>query len=123
MFCSQKSASKPKYLYSNVTSIRIKVIFMEFKKVNITLPAQLLEKSRQLIDRGLYSNFSDLVRSSLRREIKEEQDLLKQSDEWKDLVESIRNDLKKSDLEGLSEQEIIKRLRRTRDKIWEEQYA
>lgn len=96
---------------------------MEFKKVNITLPAQLLEKSRQLIDRGLYSNFSDLVRSSLRREIKEEQDLLKQSDEWKNLVESIRNDLKKSDLEGLSEQEIIKRLRRTRDKIWEEQYA
>ena len=50
---------------------------MEFRKVNITLPVQLFEKSKELVDKGLYSNFSDLVRSSLRKELKEDQELLK----------------------------------------------
>ena len=96
---------------------------MEFRKVNITLPVQLFEKSKELVDKGLYSNFSDLVRSSLRKELKEDQELLKGHNEWKDLVESIRHDLKNSELAKLSEQEIIKRLRRTREKLWEEQYV
>jgi len=96
---------------------------MEFKKVNITLPAQLLEKSRQLIDRGLYSNFSDLVRSSLRREIKEDKELLTENNEWTNLVESIREDLKKTELAKLSEAEILKRIRRSREKIYDEDYA
>ena len=96
---------------------------MEFKKVNITLPAPLLEKSRQLIDRGLYSNFSDLVRSSLRREIKEDKELLTENNEWINLVESIREDLKKTELAKLSEAEILKRLRRSREKLYDEDYA
>lgn len=96
---------------------------MEFKKVNITLPAQLFEKSKQLINKGLYSSFSDLVRSSLRKEIKEEQEPLKESDEWRDLVQSIRADLRKTELAKMSKEQIIKRLRNTRDRIWEEKYA
>ena len=99
------------------------MIFMEFKKVNITLPAQLFEKSKQLINKGLYSSFSDLVRSSLRKEIKEEREPLKESDEWKNLVESIRADLRKTELAKMSKEQIIKRLRKTRDRIWEEKYA
>ncbi len=96
---------------------------MEFRKINITLPVQLFNKAKQLVDKGLYSNFSDLVRSSIRKELKEEQKLVEEKSEWRILVESIRNDLKKSELAKLSEQEIIKRLRRTRNKIWEEEYG
>ena len=96
---------------------------MEFRKINITLPVQLFEKSKQLIDRGLFSNFSDLVRSSIRRELKEDQDLLKQSNEWKNLVESIRADLKKTELAKLSKEEILKRLRRSRERVYYEEYA
>jgi len=96
---------------------------MEFRKVNITLPAQLFERSRQLIEKGLYSNFSDLVRSSLRRELKEDQQLLGQEDEWQRLVKEIRADLQNTELAKMSKEQIIKRLRDTRDKIWEEKYA
>ena len=96
---------------------------MEFKKVNITLPAQLFERSKQLIEKGHYSSFSDLVRSTLRKEIKEEQEPQKESDEWRNLVESIRADLRKTELARMSEEQIIKKLRKTRDKIWEEKYA
>lgn len=99
------------------------MIFTEFKKVNITLPVQLLEKSKQLIDRGLYSNFSDLIRSSLRREIKEEAELLKDMNEWRSLVESIREDLTKTELAKLSKVEILKRLKRSREKVYNENYA
>ena len=96
---------------------------MEFKKVNITLPAQLFEKSKQLINKGLYSSFSDLVRSSLRKEIKEEREPLKESDEWRNLVESIRADLRKTELAKLSEAETLKRLRHSREKVYDEEYA
>ena len=96
---------------------------MEFRKINITLPVQLFEKSKELIEKGLYSNFSDLVRSGIRKEIKEEQDLLGGKDEWKDLVESIRNDLRQSGLAKLPDGEILKKLKKSRDKIWEEMHA
>ena len=96
---------------------------MEFRKVNITLPVQLFEKSKQLIERGLYSNFSDLVRSSIRKELKEEHQLLSKEDEWQRLVKEIRVDLQKTELAKMSKEQIIKRLRKTRDKIWEEKYA
>lgn len=96
---------------------------MEFRKVNITLPAQLFEKSRQLIDKGLYSNFSDLVRSSLRRELKEDRHLLGEEDEWQRLVKEIMADLQSTELAKMSKEQIIKRLRKTRDEIWEEKYA
>lgn len=96
---------------------------MEFKKVNITLPAQLFEKSKQLVEKGLYSNFSDLVRSGLRKELKEDQQLLSTEDEWEKLVKEIRTDLQKTELAKMSKEQIIKRLRKTRDKVWEKKYA
>ncbi len=96
---------------------------MEFRKVNITLPAQLFEKSKQLVEKGLYSNFSDLVRSGLRKELKEDQQLLSTEYEWEKLVKEIRADLQKTELAKMSKEQIIKRLRNTRDKIWEEKYA
>ncbi|MBI2658686.1 hypothetical protein HYX05_01105 [Candidatus Woesearchaeota archaeon] len=99
------------------------MIFMEFRKVNITLPVQLFEKSKHLVEKGLYSNFSDLVRSSLRKELKEDRQLLDEDEEWQRLVKEIRADLQKTELAKMSKEQIIKRLRKTRDKIWEEKYA
>ena len=63
------------------------------------------------------------MRSSLRKELKEEKHLIEDNDEWKTLVNSIRNDLKNSELASLPEEEVIKRLKQARDRIWEEQHA
>ena len=96
---------------------------MEFRKVNITLPVQLFEKSKQLVEKGLYSNFSDLVRSTLRRELKEEHQLVSKEDEWQKLVKEIRADLQKTELAKMSKEQIIKRLRKTRERIYDEEYG
>jgi Arc/MetJ-type ribon-helix-helix transcriptional regulator len=39
--------------------------------INISLPIQLKAQADDLVKCGLYASFSDLVRSTLRREIKE----------------------------------------------------
>jgi len=96
---------------------------MEFRKVNITLPVQLFEKSKHLVEKGLYSNFSDLVRSSLRKELKEDQQLLGEEDEWQRLVKEIRADLQNTELAKMSKAEILKRLRKTREKVYDEEYG
>ena len=49
---------------------------MEFKKVTISLPKNLYEEGMQLVRRGLFSNFSDLVRSGIREEFKELQPVI-----------------------------------------------
>lgn len=54
---------------------------MEFKKVTISLPKSLYNQGRNLIDKGFFSNFSDLVRSGIRNEFKEIQPLIKDFDE------------------------------------------
>ena len=96
---------------------------MEFKKVNITLPVQLFEKSKQLIEKGVYSSFSDFVRSSIRKELKEERQSLSKEDEWQRLVKELRADLQKTELAKMSKAEILKRLRKTRKEIYDEEYG
>lgn len=54
---------------------------MEFKKVTISLPKNMYEESMSLVDRGLFSNFSDLVRSGIREEFKELQPVIRDLDE------------------------------------------
>lgn len=54
---------------------------MEFKKVTISLPKNMYEESKGLIDRGLFSNFSDLVRSGIRNEFKDLQPVIRDFDE------------------------------------------
>lgn len=44
---------------------------MEFKKVTISLPKNLYNEGMSLVSKGLFSNFSDLVRSGIREEFKE----------------------------------------------------
>lgn len=44
---------------------------MEFKKVTLSLPKNLYFESMSLVKKGLFSNFSDLVRSGIREQLKE----------------------------------------------------
>lgn len=54
---------------------------MEFKKVTISLPKNLYQEGINLVDKGLFSNFSDLVRSGIREEFKELQPVIRGFDE------------------------------------------
>jgi Arc/MetJ-type ribon-helix-helix transcriptional regulator len=48
----------------------------EIKRINITIPKKLLRMSRVLIKEGLYSNFSELVRESIKNELLLDQSLI-----------------------------------------------
>ena len=54
---------------------------MEFRKVTISLPDGMYNEGQMLIKKGLFSNFSDLVRSGVRTELKELQQVAKDFDE------------------------------------------
>jgi Arc/MetJ-type ribon-helix-helix transcriptional regulator len=54
---------------------------MEFKKVTISLPKNLYEEAMNLINRGLFSNISDLIRSGIRNEFKDLEPVIKEFDE------------------------------------------
>ena len=54
---------------------------MEFKKVTISLPKTLYNQGMNLINKGLFSNFSDLVRSGIRTEFKEIEPIVRGFDE------------------------------------------
>lgn len=42
---------------------------MENVRVNVLLPEKLLQESKNLVEKGYFSNFSEIIRESLRREI------------------------------------------------------
>ena len=54
---------------------------MEFKKITISLPKNLYQEGMALVSKGLFSNFSDLVRSGIREEFKELQEVSKDFDD------------------------------------------
>jgi Arc/MetJ-type ribon-helix-helix transcriptional regulator len=75
---------------------------MEFKKVTISLPKNLYEEGMVLVKNGLFSNFSDLVRSGIREEFKELQPVMKDFDEkaiYKDenLVAGVKQSMKEAE--------------------------
>ena len=92
----------------------------EFQRINITLPKRLVEKSRVLIQEGLYSNFSELVREG----IKDELELSKlQLDKMAALGKWLAEEKQAGfDTSKLTEEQIMKRLRRTREQLWEEKF-
>ena len=92
----------------------------EFQRINITLPKRLVEKSRVLLDEGLYSNFSELVREG----IKDELELSKlQLDKMAALRKWLAEEKQAGfDTSKLTEEQIMKRLRRTREQLWEEKF-
>ena len=92
----------------------------EFQRINITLPKRLVEKSRILIEEGLYSNFSELVREG----IKDELELSRlQLDKMVVLGKWLAEEKQAGfDTSKLTEEQIMKRLRRTREQLWEEKF-
>lgn len=42
---------------------------MDNVRVNVLLPEKLLQESKSLVEKGYFSNFSEFVRESLRREL------------------------------------------------------
>ena len=74
---------------------------MEFKKVTISLPKNLYEEGLNLINKGLFSNFSDLVRSGIRSEFKEMQPVVRDFDERfiynnKELIAGVKQSIKEA---------------------------
>ena len=74
---------------------------MEFKKVTISLPENLYNESMVLVKKGLFSNFSDLVRSGLREEFKGLRPVIQDLDEKliygdKELVAGVRRSRKEA---------------------------
>ena len=49
---------------------------MEFRKVTISVPDTMYKEGMLLVKKGLFSNFSDLVRSGIREEFKELQPVI-----------------------------------------------
>lgn len=47
----------------------MEVYVMENVRVNVLLPEKLLQESKNLVKKGYFSNFSEIVREGLRKEI------------------------------------------------------
>ncbi len=92
----------------------------EIQRINITLPKKLVEKSRILIDEGLYSNFSELVRESIKNEILLDKNLL----DKKSAIDKIFKDEegKGFDTSNLTHEQLIERIRKIRNQLWDEKY-
>jgi len=72
---------------------------MDFRKVTISLPENLYRQGMNLIQYGLFSNFSDLVRSGIREEFKELQPVIQEFDERtiygdKELIAGVKQSIK-----------------------------
>ena len=92
----------------------------EIQRINITLPKKLVQRSKVLIDEGIYSNFSELVRESIKNEILLDQSLIEKKrilDKWFKEEEG-----KGFDTSNLTQEELIKRIRKTRNQLWDEKY-
>ena len=74
---------------------------MEFKKITISLPKNLYQEGISLVNGGLFSNFSDLVRSGIREEFKGLHSVIKDFDEKviygdKELIVGVKQSVKEA---------------------------
>ena len=92
----------------------------EFQRINITLPKKLVEKSRIVIEEGIYSNFSELIRESIKNELLLDKALINK----KAILEKWFKEEKGKgyDTSHLTQDELIRRVRRTRNELWDEKY-
>jgi Arc/MetJ-type ribon-helix-helix transcriptional regulator len=51
---------------------------MQYKKITISLPDPMYKEAQRLVEKGCYSNISDLIRSGIRREFKVMQSIAKE---------------------------------------------
>ena len=74
---------------------------MEFKKITISLPTNMYNESMNLVKNGLFSNFTDLVRTGIREELKELRQLTRDFDERfiysdKKLISGVKQSMKEA---------------------------
>ena len=74
---------------------------MQFRKVTISVPRTMYEEGMTLVNRGFFSNFSDLVRSGIREEFKELQPVVHDFDERviysdKELIKGVKRSVKQA---------------------------
>jgi len=74
---------------------------MEFKKITISLPKNLYNESMSVVKGGLFSNFSDLVRTGIREELKELRQLIQDFDDRfvysdKKLISGVKQSMKEA---------------------------
>jgi len=92
----------------------------EIQRVNITLPKKLLQKSKVLIEEGIYSNFSELVRESIKNELLMDKELIEKKAAIDKIFEEEKG--KGFDTSNLSQEQLIKRIRKTRNELWDKKY-
>src|SRR3989344_3766491 len=92
----------------------------EIQRVNITLPKKLLQKSKVLIEEGIYSNFSELVRESIKNELLIDKELIEKKAAIDKIFEEEKG--KGFDTSNLSQEQLIKRIRKTRNELWDKKY-
>ncbi len=92
----------------------------EIQRVNITLPKKLLQKSKVLIEEGIYSSFSELVRESIKNELILDRNLL----EKKAAIDKIFEEEKGNgfDTSNLSQEQLIRRIRKIRSELWDKRH-
>ena len=66
-------------------------------RVNINIPEALFSRSKKLVEKGFFSNFSELVREGIREKVKEYETITGLSEKEKKLFSL----LKKADKKGL----------------------
>ena len=76
------------------------------KRVNIIIPSGMLKMSQNLIKKGFFSNFSELVREGIRSEIRKYQDNISISKDELELMRMIEKARKEGKLH--SEEEMKK---------------
>ncbi len=57
---------------------------MEYKKITISLPERMYNEAQALVEKGVFANISDLIRSGIRHEFKEMQPIMNEMDELMD---------------------------------------
>jgi len=75
-------------------------------RVNINIPEALFNRSQQLVEKGFFSNFSELVRDGIREKVKEYEDKTSLSEEEKRLFTMLKKANEKGML--LNEKEMKK---------------
>ncbi len=95
---------------------------MMSKKVTLSIPEYLYEESLKITEVGLFSNFSDLVRAGIRRELKDVSRLFEKKKPWAESIKEIQMRIEKAGGIKGSNEEIIKRIKRTRKELWKEEY-
>lgn len=93
---------------------------LEIQRINITLPKKLVQKSKVLIEEGLYSNFSELVRESIKNELLMDKELLEKKAAIDKIFEEEKG--KGFDTSNLSQEQLIRRIRKIRNELWDKKY-